>query len=478
MGQEIPRSHFAAADFERFGERLRAETELLARLAADRRFTERGGIGGLELEAWLVRTDGRPADLNEPFLERVALPTVVPELSRFNFEINVAPQALAGEGLARLGAELSATLGHCRTTARALDAEVIAIGILPTVAEADLVPAHMSRLKRYRALNRQVLRQREGQPLKLDIVGREHLSTVHHNVMLEAATTSLQAHLQVPASRAARYYNASVLASAPLVATTANSPLLFGKLLWEETRIPLFEQSVAVGGFDAARGGPVRRVTFGSRYVQDSLTELFRENLDHYPALLPMTDDAAPPEALAHLRLHNGTVWRWNRPLVERDEDGGYHFRVEQRVMPAGPTAVDMLANLAFFFGLCEGLAWTDPPLENDVAFPQARDNFYQAARLGLSAHLVWRNGARCTAGALIRDELLPLAQFGLAQLGVQRALAADLLAIVGARTRSGRTGAAWQRDYYERHGRDAAALTRAYLERQVKGRPVHEWTA
>ena len=476
MGQEIPRSHFAAADFERFGARLREETELLAQLEADGRFAESGGIGGLELEAWLIRPDGHPADLNEPFLERVDLPTVVPELSRFNFEINVAPQALAGDGLERLGAELAATLERCHATARSLDAEVVAVGILPTVTGDDLVPVHMSRLKRYQALNRQVLRQREGQPLKLDIVGREHLSTVHHNVMLEAATTSLQAHLQVPAGRAARYYNASVLASAPLVAVAASSPLLFGKLLWEETRIPLFEQSVAVGGFDAARGGPVRRVTFGSRYVQRSLTELFRENLDHYPLLLPMTDDDAPPEALAHLRLHNGTIWRWNRPLVGRDDDGRYHFRVEQRVMPAGPTAIDMLANLAFFFGVCEGLASVERPLEESITFAQARDNFYQAARLGLAARVVWPDGERATVAALIRERLLPLAQFGLAQLGVDKSLAGRMLGIVEARARSGRTGASWQRDWFERHGRDAAALTCAYLELQKAGRPVHEW--
>jgi hypothetical protein len=476
MGQEITRSRFTADDVARFGARVREETELLAKLEAEGRVGERGGVGGLELEAWLVRPDGRPADLNEAFLERVALPTVVPELSRFNFEVNVAPQTLAGDGLARLGDELSATLARCRDTARSLDADALAIGILPTVTEADLRPEHMSRLKRYQALNRQVLAQREGRPLALEIVGRERLSAVHHDVMLEAATTSLQAHLQVPASGAARYLNAALLCAAPLVAATANSPLLFGKLLWEETRVPLFEQAVAVGGFDAARGGPVRRVTFGSRYV-GALGELFRENLEHYPPLLPEVDDSAPPEALAHLRLHNGTVWRWVRPLVERNADGSYHYRIEQRVMPAGPTIADMLANLAFCFGLWEGLAAQDAGLAVELPFAGARDNFYEAARLGLAARLAWRDGRRPTAAALIRDELLPLAQFGLARLGVERALGERLLAVVDARVRSGRTGAAWQRDYYEANGRDAAELTRACLERQLEGRPVHEWS-
>jgi gamma-glutamyl:cysteine ligase YbdK (ATP-grasp superfamily) len=476
MGQEISRSRFAAAEFEHFSQRVRVETELLAHLEADGRICQSGGVGGLELEAWLTRADGQPADLNVPFLERVARAAVVPELSRFNFEINVEPQALAGDGLARLGDELATTLAHCRAAAQSLDAKVIAIGILPTITAADLVPAHMSRMKRYRALNQQVLRQREGKPLALDIVGREHLSTTHHDVMLEAATTSLQAHLQVPASRAARYYNAAVLASAPVVAVAANSPLLFGKLLWEETRIPLFEQSVAVGGFDAARGGPIRRVTFGSRYVERSLTELFQENVAHYPVLLPLIDDTAAPGELAHLRLHNGTIWRWNRPLLGFNQDGTLHFRIEHRVMPAGPTVIDMLANLAFFFGLCEGLASDPPAPEASIPFSQARDNFYQAARLGLAAHVVWLEGERCTVATLIRDRLLPLAQFGLSQLGVGRALAAHLLGIVESRARSGRTGAAWQREYFERHGRDAAALTCAYLERQQAGLPVHEW--
>lgn len=476
MGQEIRRTRFTAADVARFAARVGEETALLAQLEAAGRVVERGGVGGLELEAWLVHPDGRPADLNEPFLERVALPSVVPELSRFNFEVNVAPQGLAGDGLARLGDELAATLARCRDAARSLDADVLAIGILPTVTEADLRPEHMSRLKRYRALNRQVLAQREGRPLALEIVGRERLSTVHHDVMLEAATTSLQAHLQVPASRAARYFNAAALSAAPLVAATANSPLLFGKLLWEETRVPLFEQAVAVGGYDAARGGPVRRVTFGSRYAA-CFGELFRENLEHYPPLLPEVDDAAPPEALAHLRLHNGTVWRWIRPLVERNPDGSHHYRVEQRVMPAGPSVADMLANLAFCFGLWEALAAENAGAAVDLPFAEARDNFYQAARLGLAARLGWRDGRRSTAAALIRDELLPLAQFGLAELGVERSLAERLLAVVDARVRSGRTGAAWQREFYEARGRDAAALTRAYLERQLQGRPVHEWS-
>jgi hypothetical protein len=406
--------------------------------------------------------------INEAFLKRLAMPTVVPELSRFNIELNVAPQSLAGEGLEKLEQELRATWQRCGATAAEMDAAVLAVGILPTVADHHLVAANMSAMQRYHALNEQVLRLRQGRALNLNIVGREHLHSHHHDVMLEAAATSLQIHLQVTADNAVRHYNAAIIASAPLVAAAANSPYLFGKDLWDETRIPLFEQAVDLGA-------PARRVTFGSGYAQGSLECCFHENSEHYPILLPLRVDE-PPERMAHLRLHNGTIWRWNRPLLGFDDDGTPHLRIEHRVMPAGPTFRDMLANTAFFYGLCAALAARSEPAGARIPFATARDNFYEAARRGLDSVVHWDDGKRWPVVQLLQRELLPLARAGLEQLGMDGALIARYLDLIEARVAGGQNGSAWQRKFVERYGRDMRALTHAYRERQRSDEPVHRW--
>jgi hypothetical protein len=333
----------------------------------------------------------------------------------------------------------------------------------------------MSDLRRYRALNEQVLRLRDGRPLELDIQGRDRLKTLHGDVMLESATTSLQLHLKVHPRHAVRAYNVAQVVSAPMVALAANSPFLFRYDLWDETRIPLFEQSVAVGGIAGASHGPLRRVTFGSGYARGSLYECFLENQQHYPVLLPMRFHEGV-ERMSHLRLHNGTIWRWNRPLIGFDYDGIPHLRIEHRVAPGGPTVADVIANAAFFFGLMQALTSADTPIENRIAFAQARDNFYAAARHGLNAQVSWGESRRGPLRALLLSELLPLASQGLAALEIDAADSEHYLGIVEARARRGATGADWQRAWVARHGPDMVALTEAYARHQEEGRPVHEW--
>ncbi len=475
MGQEIGESRFGPADFERFETELKAETGILRDWFRDGAFSARDRVGGFELEAWLVDRAGLPAAINEGFLKLLDDPLVVPELARFNIELNTPPRALTGAALARMLAGLEATWRHCRETAARLDAALVMIGILPTVREEQLVLANMSRLKRYRALNEQVFRQRQGQPLALDIVGHETLHVRHQDVMLESATTSFQIHLKVAPDAAARLYNLAQMLSAPMVAVSANSPFLFGHDLWEETRIPVFEQSVAVGGFAGAAGGPLHRVGFGSGYAQHSLLECFEENLSHFPVLLPMRFGPEHADSLPHLRLHNGTIWRWNRPLVGFDDDGTPHLRLEHRVVPSGPTPVDAIANAAFFFGLmayfrAEG---TDP--RQVLPFAVARDNFYAAARDGLRARVTWLGEVRGSARELVLA-LVPLAEAGLERLGIDAADRAAFADILRARAESGRTGAAWQRAWVARHGPDWPGLVHAYRAGQDSGRPVHEW--
>ena len=475
MGQEIEAARFTPDDFVAYAERLHAETALLGEWFRDDIFSARDRMGGYELEAWLIDREARPAPLNEVFLQQLDNPMVVPELARFNVELNDHPQHLWGSALSRFEASLGATWQRCRRVAADLHLRLVMIGILPTLEEAELSQANMSDLKRYRALNEQILRLREGRPLELEINGREHLSMSHNSVMLEAAATSFQLHLKVHPRIATRAYNASMLVSAPMVAVSANSPFLFGHDLWSETRVPLFEQSVAVGGFAGASHGPLRRVTFGSGYARDSIMECFTENEQHYPLLLPMQFHDGLDQ-MSHVRLHNGTIWRWNRPLIGFDYDGIPHLRIEHRVIPGGPTIVDMIANAAMFFGLTQALMSADVPPEEQLPFATARDNFYAAAQHGLDAHVTWLDGNRSSVQNLLLEQLLPVARQGLEQLEIDTDDINRYLGIIEARTRLGQTGTVWQRSYVERHGNDMAAMTHAYHAHQETGAPVHEW--
>ena len=349
-------------------------------------------------------------------------------------------------------------------------------GILPSVLDEDLSLAHMSNMVRYRVLNREVLQRRRGIPMTLDINGVEHLKVVHRDVMLESAATSFQIHMQINQQQAARIYNASQILCAPIMAISANSPYLFGKDLWDETRIPLFEQAVAIGGYEGAAFGPIHRVTFGSGYVKKDLMECFVENLQHYPILLPEAL-YKEPERLPHLRLHNGTIWRWNRPLIGFDERGEIHLRIEHRIVPAGPSTIDAIANAAFYYGLVTALAQREIAPESQLAFSDARDNFYRCAQLGLRAQVQWLDNKRHAITQLLEAELLPMAYAGLQALDIAQSDINEYLGVIRARLQTRTNGTNWQRAFVSKHGRDMQALTAHYYAQQNSGNPVHEWT-
>ncbi len=470
MGDEITHSHFEPADFEAFGECLRKETALLDRWFREGAFRDSPNVGGFELEAWLVDAEARPASIIEPFLDVLNDPLVVPELATFNVELNSSPRPLRERALSEMATELTATWAHCNRAARDFDARLAMIGILPSLERSELTLANMSPRQRYRALNEQILRLRNGQPLRLDIKGRDRIEIEHRDVMLESAATSFQIHLKVNADQAVRFYNASKILSAPMVAVSANSPYLFGHDLWNETRIPLFEQSVAVGASDLTK-----RVSFGIRYAWDPIMECFEANLDRYPVVLPRVMDE-PQEQLAHLRLHNGTIWRWNRPLIGFDADGSPHLRIEHRVVPSGPSVSDVIANAAFYYGAVCALAREPTPPEKRLTFERARTNFYRAARDGLGTDVMWMDGKEIGIRELVRGILLPQARDGLNRLGLNAEDIDHWLGIVEARVASGQTGAVWQRAVVDRRSLDMQDLTQLYLERQASGRPVHEW--
>jgi hypothetical protein len=288
--------------------------------------------------------------------------------------------------------------------------------------------------------------------------------------MLEAGATSFQIHVKTRPKDAARVYNISKIISGPMVAIGANSPYLFGHDLWDETRIPLFEQAVSVGG-------PIlqERVGFGFRYARHSILETFQANLDRYPVLLPHLMDE-PPERLAHLRLHNGTIWRWNRPLVGFEPDGRPHLRIEHRVLPSGPSVPDLIANAALYLGLVQDLLDEVPAVESRLLFLHAQKGFYSCARHGLAATIPWLDGTTLPVERILRDSLLPRARQGLTRVGIDPPEIDHWLGIIEQRLAVGRTGARWQRAWVARHGPDMNGLTTAYLEQQSSGRPVHQW--
>lgn len=474
MGQEIRATAYRDADFSRFRQRLAAETALLGQLIGRKACSESPPVAGFEIEAWLLDADMRPAPLNEAFLQSFRNPMAGPELAKFNVEMNTPPVALTADALALLHRNLERTWRQADQHARQMELNLVMIGTLPTLLQQDLHLGTMSNMNRYRVLNRQVLESR-GRPILLEICGREHLKLEHRDVMLEAATTSFQLHLQCPLSVAHHAYNAAIIASAPMVALCANAPYLFGKDLWEETRIPMFEQAIALGGYQGAATGPLRRVGFGSGFARHSIQECFEENLQHFPVLLPEGFDE-PPEAFSHLRLHNGTIWRWNRPLVGFDADGTPHIRIEHRTPAAGPTVLDAIANAAFFYGLVHSLTDECRAGRADLTFAQAKDNFYQAARHGLDSPIVWFGGYKLRLQALGLNELLPRAESGLQNLGIDGLDIGIYLDIVRQRLCNQQTGSRWQRQVVRQNAGDFADLTRQYLQNQRRGEAVAAW--
>lgn len=472
MGEEIEVEEFTPGNRAEFGERLGRETALLRRMLEHGTLSRTGPTIGLELEAWLIDRNYFPAPHNQSFLERLEDDSVVSELSRFNIEINTPVEVLNGDGLARMHANLSATMRRCAEHAHADVDTVIAIGTLPTLREADLSLDMMTPSHRYAALNREAMKMRRGERLWIDIdgaiSGSAGFAATYEDVMLEAATTSLQLHYQLEPEAMLRAYNASLILCAPLVAISANSPFLFGKPLWHETRIPAFEQALAQPHSHA-------RVTLGSGYARSDLVEVFEENATQYPVMLPFCKNTGDAD-FACLKLHNGTLWRWVRPLVGKDPDGTPHIRIEQRVMPAGPSVLDMIANAALYFGAVHELSEFADAAMAELPFETIEVDFYEAARHGLDAEINWFGKQGQRPVRMVIEELVPMAERGLRKLGMAEELIDKYLSTIAMRLACGRNGTAWQLAHFDRHG-DVHRLTADYLAHQRSGLPVHEWS-
>jgi len=495
MGAPIDREAFEESEYREFARRLRVQLAVLEAVLARPGFGSGPPTLGAELELFLIDPAGRPASCNADVMARAAHPAVTLETDRFDLECATTPVALAGRPFSTLGQELRATTAQIRAAAGTVGARPLAIGILPTLAAADLQHEALSDGARYRVLSAG-LRRLRGEPFAMRIVGEEALDVSCDDVTFEGATASWQVHLRVPPQAFARTYNAAQIATAPVLAAAVNSPLFLGRRLWHETRVALFRQAV-----DERAGGEEMhwrpaRVSFGHGWVRDGAIELFARAVAMHVPLIPLLAPerrTSPGEApsLDELRLHQGTVWHWNRPVYD-PIDGG-HLRIEMRALPSGPTLEDMLGNAALLVGLTLALAPEVDRLLHGLTFGQARWSFYQAARHGLEAELLWPSdeppSPRPVPAADLVVRLLPLARQGLLAAGVESDEADRWLDVVGARVLGRRTGARWQLDTLAalEHGSDerdpercraaaVAAMLARYAALADRGAPVAAW--
>jgi len=491
VGTEITTDEFGERDYALFHERLEQNLSELGRLL------ERPGFGagpvttGAELELVLVDRTGQPLPLNKAVRAEAADPRITFELNRYNLELNSSPVPLAGQPFTALAGELDALLARAADAARAHQGRIALIGVLPTLTEAHLDDGAVTEAARFRALGRGLRRLRQG-PIQVRIAGEEPLELTSEHIALEGANTSFQVHLRVAPPDFTRVYNAAQLATAPALAVAGNSPTFLGHRLWEETRIALFKQAVE----DRDSHGPRRRpsrTSFGTGWLRGGALELLAESVRlHEPLLAAVgdppgrfADDQAGVPCLDELRLHQGTVWRWNRAIY--DPAAGGHLRIEMRALPAGPTVTDMMANAAFLIGLTLWLADLDQRWTYALPFERADHGFYRAAQYGLDAELSWPTGGDRVSTLPAADlvtELLPAAREGLVRAGVATAEADYLLEVIGARTATRQTGAAWQRAALTaaERGRTReqalAVMLDWYLSRAATGQPVHTWAA
>jgi hypothetical protein len=488
VGREVTAAQFSREDRHRYRQKVRAGLDVFARMLHEASFEAERRSVGLEIELNLTDEQGDPAMLNAPALEAIADPDFQTELGRFNVEINVPPRLLEDRTLAALEEGVRRSLNHAEERARTVGAHMMLIGILPTVGEQHLTRDSFSDNPRYELLNEQIFAAR-GEDLEISIGGVERLATFADTIAPEAACTSVQLHQQVSPQEFASFWNAAQAMAGPQLAVAANSPFFFGRELWRETRIALFEQATDTRPEELKAQGVRPRVWFGERWVT-SIFDLFEENVRYFPALLPVCEEEDPQAvleqggtpSLAELRLHNGTVYRWNRPVYDV-VDGKPHLRVENRLLPSGPAVVDICANAAFYFGLLRALVAEERPLWSRMSFSAAEDNFHAAARDGIEAKVYWPGVGEVPVSELVLRRLLPEAHAGLEAAGVSAADRDRLLGVIERRCVTMQNGATWQAAAFHRlldGGLDRVEalrrMTVLYREHMHANEPVHDW--
>ena len=490
MAHDIPADSFAKAEFERFARRLSEELKQLRELLETPGFGEGDTTLGAELELCIIDRDGQALPVNCALLAQHVDPHLGLEIDRFNLEYNLTPVPTKGRPFCALQLELHNALASISKTAAAFDGRVVPIGILPTLTARDLARSALTEVARYRALNEGLRRIRHS-PFEIRIDGEDPLTINASDITLEGANTSFQIHLRVSPARFADMYNAAQLATPIALAIAANSPIFLGHQLWDETRVALFKQALDYRDLDSTKWRVPSRVGFGHGWVREGAYELFAEAVALFAPILPICSEddelgtTGAPQ-LCELRMHQSTVWRWNRAVY--DPAAGGHVRIELRALPAGPTPLDMVANAAFLVGLVAGLAPRMRDLLPGLPFGLAEWNFYRAAQSGVDARVVWPASSGLSpverSVTELASELLPVAAEGLSSLGVEEEESVRLLRVIRERIATRQTGARWMRASLERARHlnsmpgALADVVEGYVDRAATGRPVHEWEA
>ncbi len=443
---------------------------------------------GAEQEFCFIDRRYRPAMIGLDVLEDLNDEHFTTELAKFNLEANLDPIVFEGDGLSKMETQLRNLLDKAIVQAKKRGCDILLTGILPTVQKADLEFENITPYDRYRALNESMIRQRGGD-FEFNIKGTDELVTKHNTMLFEACNTSFQVHLQINPDHFVDKYNWAQAIAGPVLAACSNSALLFGRRLWDETRIAVFEQTVDLRNVNNPERETKSRVDFGNDWLDESITEIFKYDVAFYKLLLASEVKEDAIEKLKHgkipklkaLSLFNGTIYKWNRPCYGIT-NGKPHLRIENRYIPAGPTVLDEMANMAFWLGLMEGMPDDISEIKEDLDFDHAKSNFIRAAQVGLSAQFRWRNGERHTAQDLLHYILLPMSRKGLESRGIDKEDIDRYLGVLEGRIQNHQTGSIWTNQAFTKikksSSREEAVVevTAGMLKRQNSGKPVHTW--
>ena len=492
MGLDIEKSEFSAAEYGRFKKQLNGNLQALAQLLKRPGFGAGETTLGAELEIYIVDQQGRPLFVNQALHAEVNDPQLALELNRYNLEYNLSPVSAKGAPFSQLENEILGALNTLQQAAGQYAGQVVPIGILPTLKRRHFGPHAMTDLPRFHALTRALSRMR-GELFSVRINGPEPISLRSRDVTLEGANTSMQLHCRVAPERFAELFNAMQLATPVVLAIAGNSPFMLGQRLWHETRIPLIKHAIDGRTRDVREAHLPSRVSFGHGWVRQGAYELFAESVHLHEPILPICNGedamalvgAGELPSLYELRLHQGTVWPWNRPIF--DDAGGGHLRIEMRALPAGPSPCDMMANAAFLVGLAEGMSQDMEARIPTMPFLAVEHNFYRAAEKGLMARLLWPDpeGHKplvTLPACELAMSLLPLAEEGLRKMGVDESEITQYLGVIRQRIQNRMTGACWQLKTFKRllntevRHRALTLMVKRYIEHVRNNQPVSSW--
>lgn len=454
-----------------------------------------GGITrfGSELEMVLVDNKTlKPNNIAMEVIDKMKSPKwLETELAQFNLELNLTPREMTGGNFSLMEKEIHTYLNKLEKTLKTFDSTYVLTGILPTLQKFHLNQENLTPRKRYYALIDAIKQLGMGKDVELKIFGIDELFVRHDTPLLEAANTSWQIHYQVDAEDYVKMYNIAQTLAAPSMAVAANSPLVFGKRLWHESRIATFEQALDTRTTHDHMREQSTRVSFGKDWIHNSILDIYKEDIARFKVLLSTEIENDSWEQIQKkitpnldaLLVHNSTVYRWNRPQYGISGNGQPHLRIENRVMPSGPTIPDQMANAVFWLGMMKGMGNQYKDIRKHIDFSALRDNFGRAARVGLEAEFTWFKGKKLRITELIKKELLPLAKAGLKSCKINTADIDKYLGIINERVKKKTNGAIWILDSYSNllknkvsKDETLSVLTYSIMKNQKTNVPVHKW--